>query len=213
MYNCELVANWLPQHNTAVSLPATPAEYITDWVITLYVTGHCFELVVCKYASVRVGRRRINAKYDVVTWWTSPVGKLSKILLYTHVYERFTGVRFIIVFTQLGVTVPTNFRASTRCMNERCVVGHKRESSHMFRCIVISLWMVIYCGYMKCCVLYKLNGLRLTICACCSWEKALNFCFDASFSEIYRAEIEYERNNTKFHVTNYETSRWIANGW
>jgi hypothetical protein len=41
---------------------------------------------------------------------------------------------------------------------------------------------VFSCGYVKCSILYKGDGLRLYLCY--SWELALNVCLDASFGNM-----------------------------
>jgi hypothetical protein len=63
----------------------------------------------------------------------------------------------------------------------------------------------------KCCVLYKGDGLQLGICVCYSSEIALNFGLDVSVNNMYdwkgtREEAE-KVNSTKAYKTNDEPSR------
>jgi hypothetical protein len=53
---------------------------------------------------------------------------------------------------------------------------HEHASSLFFHCIVSDLWVltVFWCEHVICSVLYKGDGLRLTTCACYSWEMDLN---------------------------------------
>jgi hypothetical protein len=75
---------------------------------------------------------------------------------------------------------------SKNFMNEGYVVGHVLERSIMFQCVVSILWAIIIflCGYVKRSMLYKGNCLRFTVCACYSWEMALNVGLDASFDKM-----------------------------
>jgi hypothetical protein len=59
-------------------------------------------------------------------------------------------------------------------------------------------------------VLYIGEGLRLTICTCCSWEMALNVDLDASLDNMDWEEIwekAGEVNSTKVCVINGEIFR------
>lgn len=59
---------------------------------------------------------------------------------------------------------------------------------------------------MKCCVLYKGNGLRVTISACSSCEMALNVCLYLSSNNTQDRkgirEKSGEVNSTKAYITN-----------
>jgi hypothetical protein len=67
-------------------------------------------------------------------------------------------------------------------MDVHYVVRHKRASSFYFSVMsILRLLIIFLCGYVKCSMVCKGDGLRLTICVGCSWEKALNVCIDMSF--------------------------------
>jgi hypothetical protein len=103
------------------------------------------------------------------------------------------------------------------CMQGSYVVGHERANSLLFQSIVSILWVLIVfsCGYLKCSILYKGNGLQLTVCACYLWEMTLNVGLDALFDNIYDwkaiREKKGEVNSTKACTVNDDTSRWILN--
>lgn len=54
------------------------------------------------------------------------------------------------------------------------------------------------------------DGLRLTVCACYSWEMSLNVSLDASFDNVQDCKGIQENagqvNDMKVYVTNDETS-------
>lgn len=84
--------------------------------------------------------------------------------------ESYVSIRFIIVITQLQVTIATNCRGL-------------EASSHLFQTIVSITWVLIMylCVYVKRSVLYKGDSLRLTIFVCYSWEMVLSVGLDVSF--------------------------------
>jgi hypothetical protein len=52
---------------------------------------------------------------------------------------------------------------------------------------------IFWCGYVKCSILNKGDDLRLSICACYSWEMALNVGLDVSFDNMYDCKLILER--------------------
>jgi hypothetical protein len=85
-------------------------------------------------------------------------------------------------------------------------------------CVLYVLWVVIilWCGYVRCTVLHKGDGLRLTICACYLWEMTLNLCLRVSFDNMQDWKGIREKakkvSNTKAYITNDKNSRWIVTG-
>jgi hypothetical protein len=68
----------------------------------------------------------------------------------------------------------------------------------------------------RCNILYKRDDLRLNICACYSWEIALDVGLDASFDNTQDCKGIQEKageiNNMKAYMTNHEIFRLILNG-
>jgi hypothetical protein len=80
--------------------------------------------------------------------------------------KKIVSVRFIFIIVSFQVTIPTNFRALTSCMNVNYVVGHEELENLFLQCIVSILWVLIisWCGYTtKCGILHKRYGLQLII--------------------------------------------------
>jgi hypothetical protein len=76
---------------------------------------------------------------------------------------------------QFQVTLTTNYRVLTYSVNISYVVGRTIEA-FLFQYIVSILWLlvILWCGYVKCTILRKADGLRLNICACCLLEMSFN---------------------------------------
>jgi hypothetical protein len=68
-------------------------------------------------------------------------------------------------------------RALTRCMNVSAALWSWWTRRFLYQCIVHILWVMIifWSGYVSYSILYKGNGLQLTVSGCYSWEMALNF--------------------------------------
>jgi hypothetical protein len=43
---------------------------------------------------------------------------------------------------------------------------------------------IFWCGFIKYSIIYKVDGLRLIVCACCSWHMALKFGLDVSSDNL-----------------------------
>jgi hypothetical protein len=97
------------------------------------------------------------------------------------------------------------------------VACHERDISLLFRCIVCILRAMImfWCRYVKCGMLYRLEGFGLNICAYYSWEMALHVGLGVQFDNMYGCkgirENAKEVNSTKACISNYGISRWIIN--
>jgi hypothetical protein len=98
-------------------------------------------------------------------------------------------------------------------MNGVHVVGHERESSHLFKCIISikEVLITLWCGgYVKCGIPWKDDGLRLNICECYSWEIGLNAAFhNARPKGLKDAE---EVNSTKHLWQNLRLSIKFSKG-
>jgi hypothetical protein len=126
--------------------------------------------------------------------------------------------RFTIVTTQFWVTIATSCRTLTRSMNRLYVLGHERESSHSFKCIIsikgvlITFW---WGGYVKCSIPQKDDGLRLNICECYSWEITLYIGLNASFHNVWLKGIwkdAEEINSTKAYMISSRLSVTFSQG-
>jgi hypothetical protein len=94
-------------------------------------------------------------------------------LSYPYIYS-FASVRFIIIITNYGLRYQqTNLRSRSWTRNQS------------FVCIVPIMWILIFCcGCVKCSILCKVDNIWFTICACFSWEMALNVGLGASFDNV-----------------------------
>jgi hypothetical protein len=141
-------------------------------------------------------------------WTFSKNGSSCKNLSYDKTYATISVSMFVIFFNRNGlrhqltmthlhshsgwsitvrsVTVIMQFRVTIATKCRQLKLGYERANTLLFQCIVSVLWVLIIfrCRYVKCSVLYKADGLRLTICACYSWQMTLNVSFDASFGNM-----------------------------
>jgi hypothetical protein len=89
--------------------------------------------------------------------------------------ECFVSVRSICV-----VTVATNCQALTHSMNVcyTCIVGQARARSFVALSCLFCEYRMFCCGFVKCSIRYKGDGLLLIICTCYSWEMPSNIGLD-----------------------------------
>jgi hypothetical protein len=77
----------------------------------------------------------------------------------------YKAMRHVTKITLFRVTIATNCRALTRCMNVNYIVGHEQARSLLFRCILHVLWVVtISCSqYVKSSIVYMGECLQMTV--------------------------------------------------
>jgi hypothetical protein len=78
---------------------------------------------------------------------------ICRIYIYIYIErerEFLSCVRFIIVISQIRVTVTTNGRAVTRWMNVSYTVGRERPSSLLLQCIVLLHVIIDYISIRIC---------------------------------------------------------------
>jgi hypothetical protein len=100
--------------------------------------------------------------------------------IHTHTERRSVNVRLTVVITQFQVITDTVCLALTHYSNLKLC------SRSWLTLLIRVYWEMIkfWCGYVKCSINYKEDGLRMTICEWYWWVVALNVGLDASFDNI-----------------------------
>jgi hypothetical protein len=151
----------------------------------MYIHTHNIHKTTCSYISIY---RRTDVQTDGIlettytySGWleTCKSLKISRLDFFTittvsldYEYEkvkRVGSMRFVTVITQFQVTVVTNCRALTYCVNVIYVVCQERASSLFFQYILSILWILIkcWCGYVKCIISIIIWRRRFAIdCLC-----------------------------------------------
>jgi hypothetical protein len=132
----------------------------------------------------------------------SPLGDratcVCSMFMSFFIHKKFVSVKSIILTTQFHVVIASNSRMLKRCMNICYVIGYERATSPLFQCMFYSVITdnILMWNY-KVSIMSKGDCLRLTLCACYSWEMAIQVGLDASFDNMWDDTEADEVNSTK----------------
>jgi hypothetical protein len=160
------------------SFPAHPSwgcnyslQVCDEWFILYYYIWHCHCLSHCISPFKLCLRAGCASLFRQSLYW----GTFS-------LYGKHTvSLYFMTAIIKFQVSIARNCWELKRCMNVSYVVGHEwiKESFVSVHHVYSMSTYNILIWYLKYSMLYKHDGLRLTIFLCCPWEMTSNINLDA----------------------------------